>query len=253
MKVVRVERQTDGEASALLVHGNDLCGEFYAPLAQLLAARGIAVSLVTLPGFHDQPPYEAPTWARYAEDIAAHTRALDGSVRVLIGHSMGGFMAFLAAVDLGADVDRLVLIEPAIYPRRFMAKAASRAYLDRVVHGSRDEFVNSTGVMPRIHDVDRFPREMIELYMRVRQSSHVPSVSALFRELPELYPLPFRSLAAPTLLLSGGNIGMRGRLLAGMVRRRLGRVSHHVIAGAAHWVANEQDAAVCERIAEFVC
>jgi len=251
MKVVRVERRTAGEASALLVHGNDLCAEFYLPLAEVLAGLGVDMSLVTLPGFHDQAPYDEPTWARFARDIAAEVRKLAGPP-VLIGHSMGGFMAFLAAVELAEDLERLVLIEPAIYPRKFMARAASRAYLDRVVLGDRGEFDNSTGVVPRIHDLAGYPKDKIELYLDVRRASHMPTMTALFEQLPELYPLPFGSLSAPTLLLSGARVGIRGRLLAGMVRRRFKQVTHHFIDRAAHWVVNEQDAAVAGYIAEFV-
>ncbi len=252
MKVVRVERRTDGDASALVVHGNDLCAEFYAPLAERLAECGVSVTLVTLAGFHREPPYASPSWARYAEDIAAAVRGLDGPRPALIGHSMGGMMALLAATLLGDALARLVLIEPAIYPRRFMARAGSKAYLSRVVRGDRDAFVNSTGVMPRVHDLARYPQEMIDLYVEVRRSSDVPTMTALFSTLPDQYPLPFEAVTAPTLLLSGGNIGVRGRLLAGMVRRRLSRVTHRVIPRAAHWVVNEQDEALCAHIAEFV-
>jgi|GEM_PF-4134455 len=253
MKTVRVDGPApEAMASGLLVHGNDLCAEFYLPLAERVAAAGIAMTLVTLPGFDDVPPYDTPSWQRYANDIAAAVAALTAP-RVLIGHSMGGMMAFLAAAELGDALDYLVLIEPAIYPRRFMARAASRGYLSRVVHGDRDAFVNSTGVMPRVHDVAAYPADKIELYRRVRRRSHVPTMTALFTELPQLYPLPFSAVRARTLMLSGRNIGVRGRMLARMVRKRLVGVDHAVIDRAAHWVVNEQDEALARHIQELVC
>lgn len=253
MKIVRVAGSEGAGVSALLVHGNDLCAEFYLPLAEMLAARGVQMSLVTLPGFHDQAPYEEPTWGRFAADIAAAVDQLPGERRVLIGHSMGGFMAMLAAARLGERLDRLVLIEPAIYPRRFMAKTGSKTYLRRVVLADRTRFSNSTGFMPRVHDLDRYPADKIALYLEVRQSSDVDTIKSLFTELPNLYPLPFAEVVAPTLLVSGANIGLRGRMLASMVRRRFANIAHRRIAGAAHWVVNERDAELTEHIVEFVC
>ena len=47
----------------LLVPGNDLCAEFYRPLAERLAAHGCATTLLTLPGQHGLPPLSQPGFA----------------------------------------------------------------------------------------------------------------------------------------------------------------------------------------------
>jgi pimeloyl-ACP methyl ester carboxylesterase len=250
MKIVSVPGHGDGPSvRALVVHGNDLCAEFYLPFAALLSARGVDVSLATLPGSHREPPLAEPTWPAFADEIVDAATRLE--VDALIGHSMGGLMALLAAARLGARLPRLVLVEPAIYPPRWLGRVVARAYRKIVVDGQRASFSNNNGLMPRVHDLDRYPREMIDLYLEVRETSDAATARALFTSLPGIYPLPFADVAAETLLISGARTGVGGRLVAAMTRRALGGVTHHVLPGAAHWVFNERDDALVEHIAAF--
>jgi pimeloyl-ACP methyl ester carboxylesterase len=239
----------DGAARALLLHGNDLCAEFYAPLAERLAAREVATRLVTLPGFHDQPPLRAPSWTALVDVVIEALPAPDG---ILIGHSMGGLIALLAAARRPPALARLVLLEPTILPTRWLARLAGRRYLQSVVRGDHGRFVNWNGGMRRVHDLDRFPAAAIELYLAVRRASDRATAEQLFATLPDLYPLPFGRVVVPTLLVTGARSGWwAGRLFAA-VRARLPSARHEIVADAAHWLANEQDEAVAECLARFV-
>lgn len=234
-----------GSPRALLLHGNDLCGAFYEPLATRLAARGITCALATLPGFHRVPPLAAPSWETLIEHV---TERVPG---VLIGHSMGGLLALLVAARRPPGLTHLVLLEPAVFPTRWLARAAADRYLASVVRGDRERFVNWNGATRRIHDEAAYPRAAIELYLDVRRTSDPATAEALFTALPGLYPLPYDRIAVPTLLVTGAETGWRARLMVRALRRRL-RPHHAVVAGAAHWMIHEADAALADHIAGFV-
>jgi pimeloyl-ACP methyl ester carboxylesterase len=232
---------------ALLLPGNDLCAEFYAGLAGALAARGVPTTAVTLPGYHREPPLPAPGWAALVDAVLPHVP------EVLIGHSMGGLLAALVAARTPPALRRLVLLEPAIFPTAGIARSAANRYLTDVVLGDRTAFRNWNGAQHRVADLARYPPAMVALYEEVRRTSDVATARALFTELPALYPLPFARITVPTLLVRGARTGLLSRLLLAPLAYRLcGRAQSHVIPGAAHWIANEQDDAAADAIAGFV-
>jgi pimeloyl-ACP methyl ester carboxylesterase len=238
-----------GPARAFVVPGNDLCAEFYRPLAERLAVAGVATTLATLPGWHGVPPLPAPGWDALADAVTA---ALPGPDATLVGHSLGGLLALLVAARRPAALGRLVLVEPAVFPGRLVARAAARRYRDTVVHGDAGRFVNWNGGLRRVHDEAAFPRAMIELYLEVRRTSDRATAARLMDTLPDLYPLPFARVAVPVLVVRGASSGWRARAMLAPLARRLG-AERVVIPGAAHWIANEQDEALAAAVARFAC
>ncbi len=235
----------------VLVHGNDLCGEFYAPLAQQLAARDVRTTLLTLPGFHGEPPLPAPSWAALVDALLQFIQPHDPPL-VLAGHSMGGLIALLAAARRPTWLHGLALLEPAVFPGKLVANVAARRYLRQVVHAEdRDAFKNWNGGMRRIADMAAYPQAAIDLYLQVRRTSDRSTGAALFTSLPALDPLPYESVAVPALLVTGAATGIFGRAISGLLRRRLGAEAV-VVPGAAHWLVHEADAAVADAVAAFV-
>jgi pimeloyl-ACP methyl ester carboxylesterase len=76
---------------------------------QALAARGIDVRC---PDFNE-PEFRTMTMTRMLDQLDAQLSAAPGPA-VLIGSSLGGTVAILAAARFGARVDRLVLLAPAV-------------------------------------------------------------------------------------------------------------------------------------------
>ena len=226
-----------GTPRAVLVHGHGLCAEFYEPFARCLAERGVATRLLTLPGYHGEPPLENPGWDALADALLAVVP--DGAA--LIGHSMGGLLALVAAAR--RPVSRLVLLEPAVQPR-FLARAASRRYL-RV--GARPErFENWNGGQWRVADPSRYPKDMIDRFLDGARTADPATVDALFGTVPDV-PDP----TVPTLLVTGGAIGWRGRATAEWLALRL-RPTRFVLADAGHWLVNEHDDALADAVAAFL-
>lgn len=246
LKLLRLGR--DGPR-LLWLHGNDLCGESYLPLGHALAARGLRVDLVTLPGFHREAPLPTPSWGALTDAVIAAVDPADPPA-VVAGHSMGGLLSLLVAARRPPWLRALALLEPAIFPGRAVARAAARKYLKRVVLGSRDEVDNWNGGMRRMADPRRYPREALDVYREVRGTSDVSTGRALFESLPALYPLPFSDVEVPCLLVRGAATGLFGRVMCAWLGRRLG-VAPVTIPGAAHWLAHEADDAVADVVGAF--
>lgn len=242
-----------GPRGVFVVHGNDLCAELYARLGAQLAARGMRAVLCTLPGFAGEPPMASPTWARLTDAVVAELARHEA--QVVLGHSMGALIALLAAARRPPTLRHLVLMEPAIFARRWLARAAARRYVRAVIEGPRDAFDNDGGGLRRVYDPARFPRAAIERYLEARCATHAPVVRRLFEQIPDLYPLPWAEVGVPVLLITGAGTGWRGRAIARGVRgalRGAGReLRHEVIEGAAHWIIYERDAAVAELVASL--
>src|SRR3954453_5608272 len=68
---------------------------------------------VRCPDFN-QPDFSTLTITRMLEQLGAELAALDGEPATLIGSSLGGTLAILAAERFAAHVDRLVVMAPAV-------------------------------------------------------------------------------------------------------------------------------------------
>src|SRR5438128_1859422 len=76
---------------------------------RMLAAQGVDVRC---PDFNE-PEFRTMTMTRMLEQLDAQLSAAPGPA-ALIGSSLGGALAILAAARFGARVDRLVLLAPAV-------------------------------------------------------------------------------------------------------------------------------------------
>jgi pimeloyl-ACP methyl ester carboxylesterase len=238
---------------AVLVPGNDLDAGFYEGLAGALAARGVALARLRLPGWGGVPPLEERGWRPLVSAVrAAVEAALGEGGGTLAGHSLGALTALLVAAEAPRAVRRLCLLEPVIAPLRGIAAGLARAYLREVVHGDRGRFRNGDARFRRVHDLRRFPREAIAHYLAVRASSERASAAALFEGIPALYPLPLERVRVPALLLRGARSGLLSRVAQAWLRRGLPRGRAVVLPRTGHWVANESDEAAAAAIAGFI-
>ena len=76
---------------------------------QKLAERGVALQC---PDFNE-PDFRSMTMTRMLDQLEVRLRSADGPA-TLIGSSLGGTLAIIAAGRFGAAVDRLVLLAPAV-------------------------------------------------------------------------------------------------------------------------------------------
>lgn len=104
-----VLRWGTGERRVLLVHGLSSSAQTWWRVAGRLARAGWSVAAPDLRGHGRAPVAESYAFAEMAADL----HALGGGWDVVVGHSLGGALAVLAAAEDGW-AGRLVLVDPAV-------------------------------------------------------------------------------------------------------------------------------------------
>ncbi|MEF3274547.1 MAG: alpha/beta fold hydrolase [Chloroflexus sp.] len=102
---------------AILIHGWSSSSFAMSPLIPLFSRRFRCIAL-DLPGYGESPPLrERATIGRYAQLVARLITELSDHPAVLVGHSMGGMISAVVALQVPQLVDRMVLICPTISGR----------------------------------------------------------------------------------------------------------------------------------------
>jgi len=98
---------------AYLLHSSGLSGRQWKRLAKRLAAAGFAAIVPDLTGHGASPAWPEPTPFSYRDDVDLFVRTLKASPPAhVVGHSYGGLIAILAALEVPEAVLSLVLFEP---------------------------------------------------------------------------------------------------------------------------------------------
>jgi uncharacterized protein len=105
---------------------------------------------VRCPDFN-QPDFSTLTLTRMLDQLATELGALDGNRATLIGSSLGGTLAILAAARFPPQVDRLVLLAPAV----MFAKPGHH-----LLPPERVEEWRRRGALPFFHYADNAEREL---------------------------------------------------------------------------------------------
>lgn len=124
-KAPRLAWEEAGEGiPVVLLHGFPFCRDIFAPVMPALAQVGRVVA-VDLPGFGQSPPLSPGfSLADVAREIVALLQALGLQRTVLIGHSMGGYVALEVAAQRPELLSGLVLL--ASHPRADTPEARAR-------------------------------------------------------------------------------------------------------------------------------
>jgi pimeloyl-ACP methyl ester carboxylesterase len=198
--------------TALLLHGKNFSGAYWARTAQALSARGYRVVIPDQVGFGKSSKPVPFQYSLHA--MAAHTRALLQALGVkraaVVGHSMGGMVAVRFALLAPEHTERLVLVNPigledwkrqvpyrpveALFETERQATAQSvRAYMQQSYFAGQWK--------PEYEPLV----EVLAGWARGKDRERMAWVAALTTEMvftqPVLYELP--DLRTPTLLIIG--------------------------------------------------
>jgi pimeloyl-ACP methyl ester carboxylesterase len=120
-------RWGEGGRIVVCLHGWEGRGSQFGPMAERLAARGLAVVAVDWPG-HGRNRRVSTHLMQFARAVRQVQEEL-GPLHGLVGHSMGGAASALA-VRAGLRTERLVLVASPTSIRRILAEFAARVGLD---------------------------------------------------------------------------------------------------------------------------
>ncbi len=128
---------------ALLHHANGFCAAVWGPVAEGLRGSFRVVAVDARGHGDSSKPEDAESyhWAEFGRDLAALAATLaaeSGPVAVGLGHSFGGTATLLAAVERPELFERVVLVDPVIFPAHaFEADPERRARAGGMAEGAR--------------------------------------------------------------------------------------------------------------------
>ena len=205
---LHVRSYGDADAPEIVcLHGVTSWGAHFARLAERLGDthRVLAPDLL---GHGDSP--REPPWG-IDDHLASIAASLAGQgPRTWLGHSFGGRLAFEHAARHADEVDRLVLLDPAILlPGHVALWAAENARPDRR-YASFEEAIDRRYEESQLH---RAPRALVEEELRGHLAEHddgwryrytQAAVVTAHAEMAATPP-PFTAVRIPTLLVLGAD------------------------------------------------
>jgi lipase len=197
----------DAEAPAVLcLHGVTGTGLHFERLATQLADR-FHLLAPDLPGHGDSP--RQPPWTLRAH-LASLREVVQGRRVVCLGHSFGARLALELAASTTGSVERLILLDPAVFLPPLVALFAAESSRDDRAYATFDEGVDRRYEESLLHSTDRsLLQEELRSHLvrsesdglwryRYCQSAVIAAYSILATEPP-----PFPRVVAPTLLVLG--------------------------------------------------
>jgi esterase len=257
---VRLAAVEYGEGPPLaILHGLFGSGRNWAGIAQRLAAHHRVIAL-NLRNHGASPWAETMEYAEMAEDVRATLNASGHRRYALLGHSMGGKVAMMAALGHGAEVERLVVVDiaPACYPPRHLAYVRAMRALD-------------LGAVKRRAEADaRLAPAVGEAAERafLLQNLVFPSaagggearwrinLATIERAMPGLSgfpsPPPAASYRGPALFVAGGRSDYLRPEHEAEIRRLFPNARIARIADAGHWLHAERPQAFLDIVEPFL-
>jgi esterase len=238
-----------------ILHGLFGSGGNWRSIAQQLAARHRVLAL-DLRNHGASPWADGMSYREMVEDLGASLRARGIDHAALLGHSMGGKVAMLAALLHPAEVDRLVVVDiaPAPNPPTLLAyvRAMRAVDLDGIIRRSEAD-ARLTRAIP-----DGAERAFLlqNLIIDDGKARWRLNLEAIEREFPQILDFPDlpagTAYQGPTLFVAGARSDYIQTEHEPVIRRLFPQARITRIEGAGHWVHAERPQAFLETVAPFL-
>lgn len=245
MRTLKLENHTlqyldRGEGPALLfVHGFPLTHKAWMP--QLGAFGGFRKVAPDLRGFGASEPLgELTTMGEYADDLAALVDSLKISRVILVGHSMGGYVALNFATRFADKVAGLILVSTKAGPDSEEAvkkrhESAARALSD----GEGPLLTDMAAKMVAKGSTDTKLVTEIETLMRPAQARGIANALKGMAARPDSFPR-LRQITAPTLIITGDADVLISADESRSMAAKISGAELEIMAGAGHLVSFER-------------
>ena len=246
MPAVELPALTYGDATsprtALLLHGLGSSAATNFAIAEALASSGWSVTSVDLRGHGDAPRADSYRLSDYRDDVLSLPSA--GPWDVVIGHSLGGVTAILAAASDPHWARRLILLDPAV---RLSAKAIASvraAVLGDIDAGARGEIVAANRPWS--------PRDIDEKQSAVLRADRAAVAATMDQNADWNAVVELSELTIPVLVIAADP--ENGALFTAKHTRKYQRpgVEVVVIPGAGHSVHRDKPAETLAIIREWL-
>lgn len=256
MTVLALAAVEYGEGPPLaILHGLFGSGRNWATIAQRMAARHRVVAL-DLRNHGASPWADGMDYAEMAEDVRQTLHALGHRRFALLGHSMGGKVAMMAALLHGGEVERLVVadIAPFGYQPRHLAHVRAMRALG--LAGIRRRGDADARLAPDVPD----PAERAFLLQNLIFDGGAVrwrlNLAAIEREMPLLVGFPPVSAGAayrgPALFIGGGRSDYLRPEHEPAIRPLFPNARIARIAEAGHWLHAERPQEFLQLVEPFL-
>lgn len=260
---------------AHFLHANGLCAGTYHPfLAHLQGV--LALSASDLPGHgRSGPPAEDPIrhWRTFVPDLRELIVNQFSPPLFLIGHSLGAVVAYLIAAQHPELVQGLVMIDPVIFPRRFLLSVSLMRRLGLMKHfpiakkarrrkyrfASREEaaerFLNGKGMFKT------WDQSFIQAYLdcaleytpeACHLRCHPETEAQIFSSVPSDVWRYAPDIKCPVLLLRGARSDTFSEEAAQKLNKKIGNCRLLTISGTTHFLPMEKPDRCAGAILNFI-
>lgn len=256
MTVLQLAAVESGSGPALaILHGLFGSGRNWSGIAQRLAARHRVIAL-DLRNHGGSPWAEAMDYGELAGDVHATLRALGCRRFALIGHSMGGKVAMMAALLDGGEVERLVVVDiaPVAYPPRHLGYAQAMRAVDlAAVRRRSDADAQLRAAVPDSAERAFLVQNLVFDDGRPRWRINL---AAIEHNMPALTGFPALTsgarYAGPALFVAGGRSDYLRPEHEPEIRRLFPSARIARIADAGHWLHAERPQVFLDLVEPFL-
>jgi esterase len=253
---VRLEAVEYGEGPPLaILHGLFGSARNWSAIAQRLAAHHRVIAL-------DLRNHGASSWAEtmdyaeMAEDVRATLHASGHRRFALLGHSMGGKAAMIAALGHGEDVERLVVVDiaPVAYQPRHLAYVRAMRALDLGTIKRRAEA--DARLATAIPDAAERAFLLQNLVFDNGEARWRLNLAAIEQEMPRLIGFPEvpagDAYPGAALFVAGGQSDYLRPAHEAAIGRLFPNARIARLENAGHWLHAEQPAAFLDIVERFL-
>jgi pimeloyl-ACP methyl ester carboxylesterase len=234
----------DGLPIAIL-HGLFGSGRNWATIAQRLSEHRRVIAL-DLRNHGASPWADSMNYAEMAEDVRVAMQALGHRRYALIGHSMGGKTAMVAALQHPDEIERLSVIDiaPVAYPARHLGLVKAMQTLDLTAIRRRGE--GDRALASVIPDVAERGFLLQNLVFEDGHAHWRINLLAIERNMPALVDFPAVAPGAvyhgPTLFIAGSRSDYVLPAHQPAIHRLFPNAEIARVEGAGHWLHTEKQA-----------
>lgn len=244
-----------GQPGLVLVHGNAAQSSWWDHVAPILAndRRVIALDLSGHGDSGRREHYDVPRWSREVRAVSMAAGLWPGAI--LIGHSLGGMVAFGAVRQAGHLAGGVIMIDSLIVNRTAEDKRSRqrRAEAPPRIYPDRSAALGAYQPRPTQTDVLGYVRAHIaQTAIRPVDGGWTWKSDPVIYARPDVSERFLADVEAPLALLYGERGLLDARMLATM-RRRLGPAADfRVIPGAGHHIMLDKPRELASTIREVI-
>jgi esterase len=255
LRLAAVEYGAGANLPVAILHGLFGSARNWATIAQHLATRRRVVAL-DLRNHGNSPRADTMSYGEMAEDVVETLPSIGISRFALLGHSMGGKAAMVAALSPGALIDRLIIVDiaPVAYAPQHVDYVRAMRALDLSKISRRG--AADAALAPAIPDPAERAFLLQNLVFEDGRARWRLNLAAIERAMPVLVGFPSLPpdivYRGPALFVAGERSDYLLPAHGPAIRQRFPNARIERIADAGHWLHAEQPQAFLDLVEGFL-